>query len=228
MVCKEPGSVWSTCRDQNMVSPFHCFHKKLLLSAEAGPQSALSHWLVASVAPRSPSNSGEPLTVQISLPDDSYPTIPALPKDNPAGKGQPSGPRAQWPGLKHPALYSPAGCQANSLSSLRPGGSSENRLLTAHNPRDTLSASLKLFLVTPNSILLSGMGIIQMFHCGQRFLKTKSLSVTPHQEHGPSRGCRAASRLHFFPSLAVTSPAARMCRDAPDPPRELCLSRATQ
>lgn len=75
------------------VSPSHCSHKKLLPSAEAGPQSALSHWLVASVAPRGPPNSGESLTFQVSLSEDSHLT-------NPAGKGQDPGPRAQWPGLK--------------------------------------------------------------------------------------------------------------------------------
>lgn len=85
--------------DQTWVSPFHCFHKPLI-SAEAEPQSGLSNWVGGTSGPRDPFDSGQSLIFQLTLPEDPHLTNLALPKDNPAGKGQDTGPWVRWLGLQ--------------------------------------------------------------------------------------------------------------------------------
>lgn len=88
--------------DQTEGVPFPWLPQRAFdLCAEAGPQYGVSNWVVATLAPRGPLDSGGSLIFQVTLPANPPLTDPVLSKNNPAGGGQVTGPRGSKPCFVH-------------------------------------------------------------------------------------------------------------------------------
>ena len=209
--------------DQTWVSPSHCFHKPLI-SAEAEPQSGLSNWVGGTSGPRGPFDSGQSLIFQATLPEDPHLTNPALPKDNPTGKGQDIGPQVRWLGLKS-LLSTHQQCDLELTAYLLKAWCAplKTGTIIAHNSQGTFSAYLKLFPATPNSVLLSGMEIIP-----DAVPMATAVSTTQHQGRWAPPGgagrwpCPLSCVIScpFFSSQGVTE---MLLTPAPKPSRKLLL-----